>query len=222
MKRLALSLFISAVFSFSVFSQQSNSAELKTVEFISPIKADGKFDRSPVRKNCFSFITETAACGKVSDIYYGGLRAGSDWDWLQAMGAGSRNKIKKIGRKNWTDDFNVPVVEPYAKLQKGEQRLIVLGGNENGRLPNLPGGEAQTSEIFPGDLAEAGRLSRDTRKEQPKSDYKPFVKAVSGNMYVMRVVDEKEDFYVLFRIDELEKGTRCKISWKRIEAPQEN
>ncbi|HEY8561819.1 MAG TPA: hypothetical protein VIL74_15695 [Pyrinomonadaceae bacterium] len=224
MARLVLSFFILAAFSFSVFAQENDSSGIKTIEFVSPILPDGKFDPNPVRRNCFSFITETADCRKVSDLYYGNLRSGSDWDWFQVMGIGSRNKIKKLGSKNWTDDFKIPVVEPYAKLKEGERRTIVLDASgkdgEDGK-PGINGDGSITydSGVYEREMPPVGSFGS---KKTPKTNYHPYEKAVRGNMYVMRVVDEKNDFYVLFRVDELERGMRCKISWKRIAAPQEN
>ena len=46
-----------------------------------------------------------------------------------------------------------------------------------------------------------------------------FAKATVGNMYVMHVKDDQADFYVLFRIEQLEQGEQCTISWKRIPNP---
>jgi hypothetical protein len=58
----------------------------------------------------------------------------------------------------------------------------------------------------------------------PKHDGVPkvdpvFVKAVVGHMYVIRVVDGGEDFYVLFRVDALARGDNCTITWKRVPPP---
>jgi hypothetical protein len=36
----------------------------------------------------------------------------------------------------------------------------------------------------------------------------------------MHVKDDQADFYVLFRIEELEQANRCTISWKRIPTPE--
>jgi hypothetical protein len=47
-----------------------------------------------------------------------------------------------------------------------------------------------------------------------------FVKARGGYMYVVHVKDEEADFYVLFRVEEIEQGEHCTISWKRIPTPE--
>jgi hypothetical protein len=38
-------------------------------------------------------------------------------------------------------------------------------------------------------------------------------------MYVLRVVDDAEDFYVLFRVESVVRGDNCTITWKRVPAP---
>jgi hypothetical protein len=43
-----------------------------------------------------------------------------------------------------------------------------------------------------------------------------FAKAKAGHMYLVRVKDDEADFYVLFRVEEIEQGDHCTISWKRI------
>jgi hypothetical protein len=47
-----------------------------------------------------------------------------------------------------------------------------------------------------------------------------FAKATVGNMYLMHVKDDEADFYVLFRVEKLEQGEHCTISWKRIPNPE--
>ncbi len=200
------------------------AAQVKTVEFLSPLDAEGKHDAAAARQSCFSFVTETAVCSKASDLYYGTLRKGDEWDWFQVMGAGSRNKIKKIGKKDWADEFKIPVVEPYAALKQGEQRRIVLDASGADGADGRPGTNGDGTVNYASNVVDKDLSQVDNRpkREKLKSDYDPYEKALVGNMYVMRVVDENNDFYVLFRVDELERGKRCKISWKRIEAPAEN
>lgn len=61
--------------------------------------------------------------------------------------------------------------------------------------------------------------SADTHKEWARST-SMFAKAKHGHMFVMHVKDNQADFYVLFRIEELEQGDHCTISWKRVPAPE--
>jgi hypothetical protein len=46
-----------------------------------------------------------------------------------------------------------------------------------------------------------------------------YVKAVAGHMYVIHVVDDENDFYALFRVDQLARGDSCVVSWKLIDPP---
>jgi hypothetical protein len=224
MKRLVCSLFVLLAFSFAAPAQNvSDSADIKTVELFSPINAAARSTPAIARRYCFSFITESTACHKVSDIYYGNLRAGNDWDWFQVMGEGSRNRIKSLGKKNWTDDFKIPVVKPYAKLEAGKQRNAVLNSTalgQGGQYPQLPSKEPEQIDRYGNSEKSMSFPSPSSSTDVKTSDYKPFIKAAAGRMYVMRVVDENNDFYVLFRVDELERGKRVKISWKRISAPK--
>ena len=47
-----------------------------------------------------------------------------------------------------------------------------------------------------------------------------FVRAVLGHIYVIHVVDDVRDFYALFRVENLQKGDQCTISWKLIAPPK--
>jgi hypothetical protein len=217
MKSIVASLFILVVLSFSVFSQVKSS-DLKTFEL--------GVDRGT---GCFSFITESVSCGRGADLSFGRSPESRKVSWFRASGEGTRNKIESLGKKDWTNDFKVPVLEPYAKLRPGLQRDPFLNASAT------RGGSLSTSQ---GAANNGGASKFDERTKtfsdaksssglpglrgNAKSDYFPFEKVVLGNMYVMRVVDENNDFYVLFRVDELERGKRAKISWKRIPAPQED
>jgi hypothetical protein len=46
-----------------------------------------------------------------------------------------------------------------------------------------------------------------------------FVKAVVGHIYVIHVVEGDADYYALFRVESLERGDHCTISWKLIPVP---
>lgn len=60
---------------------------------------------------------------------------------------------------------------------------------------------------------------RPRRDGVPKID-PVFAKAIPGHMYVLRVVDDVEDFYVLFRVESLVRGDNCTLTWKRVPAPE--
>jgi hypothetical protein len=52
-------------------------------------------------------------------------------------------------------------------------------------------------------------------KQAPDS---PFVKAVVGHIYVIHVVDDVNDYYALFRVESIDRGASCTLSWKLIDA----
>ena len=68
---------------------------------------------------------------------------------------------------------------------------------------------------------------RETLMRTPKkgetfeaSSEQRVAKAVVGHMYVLHVKNKTHDFYVMFRVDELEAGDHCTISWKIMASPE--
>jgi hypothetical protein len=168
------------------------------------------------------------------DLGYGFLYAGNDFDWLQSSSArGHRSVIRDLGQHDWTDNFAVPEVALLAKLKPGEQRQINVatsgdGADAAGR-PKLSADDV-FSRVLPErhndgpiedvpqpskETAPAARPKRDGRTKTPSLS----VKAIVGHVYVIHVVDDLNDFYALFRVEALERGDNCTISWKRITAP---
>ena len=47
--------------------------------------------------------------------------------------------------------------------------------------------------------------------------YSPMVEVKKGYMYVVRVVDESRDFYVIIHVDDLVRGERVKLSYWKLE-----
>lgn len=60
--------------------------------------------------------------------------------------------------------------------------------------------------------------SGDTHKQWARTTSQ-FAKAKRDHMYLVRVKDAQADFYVLFRVEEIEQGEYCTISWAQIQAP---
>jgi len=61
--------------------------------------------------------------------------------------------------------------------------------------------------------------SGDTHQQWAKTT-SHFAKAKAGYMYLVHVKDAQADFYVLFRVEEIEQGDHCTISWAQIPAPK--
>lgn len=47
-----------------------------------------------------------------------------------------------------------------------------------------------------------------------------FVKAVIGHLYAMHVKDSDSDYYILFRVENIERGDNCTISWEWTPTPE--
>ena len=154
---------------------------------------------------------------------------GQEHDWFESAAVvGNRSVIKDLGEKDWADQFDIPVVEPLRKLQPGERRMVTIdasGADGADGSPGLPGRDAANAD---GSITSSARHGTSARMEvkpgKPKHDGKPrvdpsFVKAVVGHMYVMHVVNDTDDFYVLFRVESIERGSSCTISWMHVPAP---
>lgn len=193
---------------------------------------------------------EVAKRGAPWDLAYGLLRAGEEFDWLQSSGSfGNRSVIRDLGRLEWTSRFDVPVIEPLAKLKPGERRTVTVdvsgadgaagAAGARGRDAALGrGGYADpvnagpnavprqdiddTGAIRTQPVANTGPESAPRPKRDGKSRIDPmFVKAVVGHMYAIHVVNDTRDYYVLFRVEALTRGDNCTISWRLAPAPAE-
>jgi hypothetical protein len=247
MKMFLIFIFVLCAFCSTSFTQTQAKIQpsLKTFELYSVYDSNSKYVSQYAAKGCFNFLTEEVRCvlsEKDSkdfkyDFRYGGLRAGDDWDWFDLSFAhNSRGKIVDLGKLNWTDSFEAPFIKPYRKLKEGEHRNVTVntsGKNGAKGADGKKGADGQNADGSVGNKGYSAQVANDSvqtnksevnKNENTKTEeesYQPFTKAILGNVYVMRVVDNTNDFYVLFRIEELERGHRCKISWKRIDSPKE-
>ena len=189
--------------------------------------------RTGSRDVCLDFKTgvsakrsDTARC----DLLYGNLYAGEDLDWFEsASDRGSRSVIKDLGLRSWNEPFQVPVVTPFAKLLPGATRQITIdmsGADGADGKPGTPGKPGVSSADADGGLRQpvppTTPVDAPAKKKNdgtPKTD-PVFVKAVAGHLYVIHVVDDDNDFYALFRVEAVERGDHCVISWKLIEPPK--
>ena len=178
---------------------------------------------------------------RFGDVGYGLLHVGSEVDWLEiSVGSDRRSVIRDLGPHAWTDNISVPWVEPLAKLKPGEVRQLFVNssgaagkGAPSGKsyegLSALPGGGNDTNPAACCDTPiSTGVIDRTTVREKSKRPPTPpagvqtspnMMRAILGHMYVVHVVDDKRDFYALFRIDALQPGDNCTISWNMIPPP---
>ena len=239
MKRVS-SIFIGTIISLSCLSAASaQQPQASNVTLYSVNKHRGEQLRS-----CINFKVALTGFFRVpSDLRYGALYAGDELDWFESSTAeGARSVIKDLGGQDWSTWFEVPVVEPPAKLKPGEQRQVTIdtsGADRTSGKPGAPGApaasivrgssEQSSSSLFrsegrPVSEAIAPDVWTPQPSIEPKHYGKPkidplFVKAIAGQVYVIHVVDDSRDFYALFRVDELQRGDYCTVSWKLIPEP---
>jgi hypothetical protein len=203
----------------SVVCAQFAVAQVGSFTLYSPLKY-----KQEKRDFCFDFVNGASQRhADPCDLRYGMLYAGDEWDWFQSTTRGTRSVIKDLGPRSWDDAVKVPVVEPLPKLLPGEQRHVtvdVSGADGEDGAPGAPGADAD------GVVRQRTPPTPIVQPKKKKHDGKPnvdpvFVKAVVGHMYVIRIVDDHRDFYALFRVEALERGDYCVVSWKPIDAPQD-
>lgn len=231
-----------ALFCVSTSLAQQPATQDSTVTLFSVNKHRGE------RRNvCFNFDGGPSTFLHAHcDLKYGLLYAGDELDWFESATAqGDRSVIRDLGDYSWTANFEIPVVEPLPKLKPGERRQVsidVSGADGADGAPGKPGrsaasivrgsSERSTSSLLPtNDGPVPGDISPTVLTPEPpakpsraRNDGKPkidslFVKAIAGHMYVIHVVDDSRDFYALFRVEALERGDYCTVSWKLIPDP---
>lgn len=196
-------------------------------------------------KYCVNFKIAPAGGLRVPcDLRYGALYAGDDLDWFESSGAeGNRSVIRDLGEHDWSTWFEVPVVEPLAKLKPGEQRQVTIDTSGADGAPGKSGASGSPAASIVRGISEQvspSLIRSDERSvseaiaptvwtpqpsigpQSPKHEAKIdplFVKAIAGHVYVIHVVDDSRDFYALFRVEALQRGDNCTVSWKLIPAP---
>lgn len=141
---------------------------------------------------CFSFKLSTNKLSNSNDWDLGyGFVTISNQDWL-SVGASQRDK-RSVIKGLGSHNWSDSLNVPVLPA-----------------LPRLVEGESRQVTID---------ASADTHAAWANSTTH-FAEAKVGHMYVMHVTDDQADFYVLFRIDQLEQRKQCTISWKRIATPE--
>jgi hypothetical protein len=219
----AMWIFIGGVLSLSCLSTSSFVAAQQATESTVTLYSSIKY-KIPV-KNCQNFKVAPGEVLKAPcDLRYGSLHINEDLDWLASSAEeSSRSVIKDLGALSWTAEVNVPVVEPFSKLNPGEKRVVTidLSGADGADGADGRDADGAARQRQTGAYPKSGRPDPPKR---PKHDGKPkidpiFVKAVVGHMYVIHVVDDSRDFYVLFRVEDVKSGDSVTFTWKEIPAP---
>lgn len=227
-----------ALIAFAVVgSVRAQDPTQQTIILYSPLQY-----RNQSRASVDLQLATYAPRNRFGDVGYGYGRFGDEFDWLQISAAqNNRSVILHLGKLAWTDSFMVPWLEPLAKLKPGEKRVVFISTRGKDGCDGMPGVEA-----LPGKDGEDGRnangsyVDRSVERPSPRIPDRPrdpidpckgkrpaeirtssnLLRANLGHMYAIHVVDDERDFYALFRIESLQRGDNCTISWKLIPSPQ--
>lgn len=224
MKRLVFSLFVLTILVFPAFAQ-NNSADLETFEFISRSRAKLSKDISMRPRTQLKFHPES----ENFDIYFNSIvnRQGNAIDQFQVSGEVGLNNVWRLGYKKWSDKIKIPKLGRYdAEQNKKNRSKENTWSNTDIKYPN-PNPTVQEIEIVD-TTTESNNAKRNLEFIGKESHIKSkklknlqLIDILEGSMYLIRVASKTEDFYVVFRVDELKPGVSCKISWKKVEAPKE-
>ena len=215
---------------------------LATIELTSPWIIDGRQTTfSPERRlrSCLDFESLSYGCERNTGVAYGD-RIGVNWDLFRINGGViDRTRMVEIGKYDWTDKFTVPNVDAWPALAPGEKRAITINGSGATVPPvtnSMKGSEAiadmNGNRTFTPKARRAS--SRNTTyatanvKQQVSSAikgtdgkirddvYSPVVEVKKGYMYVVHVVDQQGDYYVLIHVDDVVHGESVKLSFIKL------
>jgi hypothetical protein len=172
------------------FQQDINSVAPQTVTLYPP--RDQATGKQDETRACFSFKLGRNRLPKTTDwdLGYGFASIGGE-DWLM-VGTTTRDK-RSVMTEVGKYSWSDPFTIPTLEP-----------------LPELKEGERRQITVD---------SSGDTHKQWAKTT-SHFVKAKAGYMYVIHVKDNESDFYVAFRVEEVEQGKHCTISWKQVATPE--
>jgi hypothetical protein len=125
------------------------------------------------------------------DLLYGNLQIGDDLDWFSAS----------------TAKDNRSLIRDLGALNWSDSYVVPVITP----LPKLEEGKERNITVD---------SSGDTGKSWAGKNG-VFVKAVEGHMYAMHVKDTDSDLYVIFRVEGIERGDNCTISWRVVPSPEE-
>jgi hypothetical protein len=160
------------------------------------------------------------------DVGYGFGRFGEEFDWFDSLpNQNKRSVILDLGKHAWGENFTVPWVEPLAKLKPGERRQVFVdtsGADGKDGSPGYGAGDGDGLSALPSTGPDRGYPTAPPRRPKSNGEIRTspnMLRAVLKHIYVIHVVDDTRDFYALFRVDALERGDNCTISWKLIPPP---
>lgn len=138
----------------------------------------------------FSFERAMRGTKNNWDLLYGNMHIGDDHDWFSAS----------------TANDNRSLIRDMGALSWSDSYTVHV-------ITPLPQLEEEKTRTITVDS------SGDTGKAWAEKNG-IFVKAIVGHMYAMHVKDTDSEFYVLFRVESIERGDNCTISWQIVPSPE--
>lgn len=211
--------FFASLFLVVVAASQSKPIDplFRSVTLLSSFV--GKSDKptwSSVRfqSSCFNLLALELGGGGVAEICYGN-RFGDNWDIFST--GGSQSRAVDLGEYFGGRKLSVPDLEPWPALKPGETRMVTVntsgehgsdGANGGQKTPDRPAPvlPKTVSQQVTTTIARNGQLVR-------ADNYSPFLQVFKDHMYLIRVFEEDQDYYILFRVDEVMRGDSVKLSF---------
>ena len=231
MLRMIFAASLLTLSGMSIVGQTSPSSDpvIKTVELYSPWVANGdrvRHDKDLHKKSCFDLLRLEHGCQGQHKLSFG-TRIGDNWNIFEVPAPRpTQTRLVDIGRHDWNDKFTVAPIEPWSKLQPGETRHIAValwgsdgkhGMNGDGTFPTTPRREGNGNKPIDQQVSTSITMGGEVVRSD---NYMPYSEVQKGNMYLIRVVDPQNDFYVFIRVDDLVRGTKVLLSYWKWEPPR--
>ncbi|HYW74068.1 MAG TPA: hypothetical protein VE961_23800 [Pyrinomonadaceae bacterium] len=221
MKRVLWFGLALTVFAAAASARAQNTAAQQSITLYAP-KYAGDLYRVSVDLQDAAYAPRL----RFGDVGYGLLRVGPEVDWLEiSVAQDRRSAFLDLGPHAWTDSFKVPWVEPLARLKPGEERQIFVdssGQNGQDGRDGFGAGNGRGLSALPSTGPDQGYPTETPRRAKREAGVRTspnMLRAILGHIYVLHVVDDRRDFYALVRIESMQRGDNCTISWKMIPAP---
>lgn len=200
---------------------KANQTELTKIELLTPwIQIDGKIRRNVAinDRNCVSLITLEQKCLGGPMIDYGS-RLGVNWDIFQLSSFTAQSRMIDLGQHSWDETIGIPSIEPWPELKPGENRNVTFNTSGAGRGQPIDYGKASLTTQVSSTVTQTGTASGGlvrTGKVVKADTYTPVIEAKKNHVYLVHILDKKWNYYLLFRVDDLVRGEKAVLSFKRV------
>jgi hypothetical protein len=152
---------------------------------------------------------------------------GGDWDTSRSTFNFETGKTEraKPSRNGIPEDYDISYDETEIgdhhdlfEVRDYRSMIVDLGKkkwNQFNETPSFPKGQ---SSAPPRPLTPTSRVH--TSGTQVIADWRQFVKARSGHMYMARLMKGRRVIYVMFRVESLKSRDNCVLEWKKVQPPK--